>query len=32
MDNGTKDAVKLFVELIIIFTALYFIPILLTGG
>lgn len=32
MDNGTKDAVKLFVELLIIFAALYFIPILLTGG
>ena len=32
MDNGTKDAIKLFVELIIIFTVLYYIPILLTGG
>lgn len=32
MDNGTKDAIKLFVELIIIFAALYYIPILITGG
>lgn len=32
MDNGTKDAVKLFVELIIIFAVLYYLPILLMGG
>ncbi len=32
MDNGTKDALKLFIELIIIFAVLYYIPILIAGG
>lgn len=32
MENGTKDAIKLFVELVIIFAVLYYIPILITGG